>query len=534
VLIVVDHEQIGAADGKAAIDAASRFLDRLGPLDRVGVVTLPNGRIEVDLTTNHRRVRQALSTITGKATRRNLFYNLSLDEAMIIREERLEPAAADRMRTGEILDRECRFAAADSACRANVESEALLIAREAEAATRATLQSLAGLFEGLAPIDGPKTVLFLSQSLVRFEDTHLDFEDVARAAARARAQLFVIQLHRAAVDALARNTPPERTNDGARLLGGLQDLAGATGGELFRLSGASDPVFTRIADQMSAYYLVGFEPRRDERDGKAHRIEITTRRRDVTIHVRPTFVLDDPDRLPPAPSQAVTMLRDRVAYQDLTLRATAYAFRDPDPKHLKIVVAVETAEPTPPLVQAAFSLVDVAGARAAEWTEAGANVVRRPLLTAAAVPPGEYRLRVAAIDALGRRGAVEHEFVAALTDAAPFVLAPLMLGWNEAGAFRPRLLFDAASPSAVAYLEMYGGPPPGNAMGIVFEIAERPDGPAIATSDAKLMASSDADRRVATGELPLAALAPGDYVVRAIVSVNGAPVGRVSRTLRRQ
>jgi hypothetical protein len=109
-----------------------------------------------------------------------------------------------------------------------------------------------------------------------------------------------------------------------------------------------------------------------------------------------------------------------------------------------------------------------------------------------------------------------------------------MLGWNEAGAFRPRLLFERGDASAVAYLEMYGGPPPGNAMGIVFEIAERPDGPALATSDAKLIASNTADRRVATGELALSALPAGDYVVRAIVSVNGQPVGRVSRTLRKQ
>ena len=228
------------------------------------------------------------------------------------------------------------------------------------------------------------------------------------------------------------------------------------------------------------------------------------------------------------------MLRDRVAYQDLPLRVTAYPFRDPDPKHLKIVVALETVETTQPLASAAFALVDVAGAQAAEWTEEGANVVRRPLLTAAAVPPGEYRLRVAAIDAAGRRGAVEHEFLAALTDAKPFVLAPLMLGWNEAGAFRPRLLFDRDAPSAVVYLEMYGGPPPGSAMSIVFDIADRPDGPALATADAKLAQTAEQDRRVATGELPLASLPAGDFVVRAVVSVNGAPVGRVFRTLRKQ
>ena len=35
------------------------------------------------------------------------------------------------------------------------------------------------------------------------------------------------------------------------------------------------------------------------------------------------------------------------------------------------------------------------------------------------------------------------------------------------------------------------------------------------------------------GALPIAALPPSDYVVRAIVSVDGRPVGRVLRTLRK-
>lgn len=530
VLVVVDHEQIAAADGKVAADAAGRFLDRLAPIDRVGLVTLPNGRIEADLTTNHARVRAALKTITGKAARRNPMFNLSLDEALTIRTER---ADADRQRTVEIQDRECRYASTDSACKDNVVAEALLIARETELATRATLQALSGLFDGLAPIEGPKSVVLLSQSLVRFEDTHLDLDAVTRAASRARVQLFVLQLHRAAVDVLGRNTPPERTNDAERMLGGLEDLAGSTGGELFRLSGMGDNAFARIADRSSAYYLVGFEPRPAERDGKPHRIAIATTRRGVVIHARPVFIVDDPDRLGPPPSQPMTMLRDRSEYRDLPLRVTAFPFRDRDPRHLRIVVAVETADPAAALTSAAFALVDLAGQGAAEWTEEGANVVRRPLLTAAAVPPGDYRLRVAAIDAAGRRGAVELEFAAALTPAGPLQIGPLMLGWNEAGAFRPRLLFARDTQSVETYLELYGTAGEGSTLGVMFEIVSAEGGPALTSAPATLLVSAEPDRRVATGSIPIDKLPAGDFVVRAILSVNGGVVGRVSRTLRK-
>ena len=45
--------------------------------------------------------------------------------------------------------------------------------------------------------------------------------------------------------------------------------------------------------------------------------------------------------------------------------------------------------------------------------------------------------------------------------------------------------------------------------------------------------ASSPERRMIVGAVPIAALPPGDYVVRAIVSVDGRPVGRVLRTLRK-
>jgi hypothetical protein len=108
-----------------------------------------------------------------------------------------------------------------------------------------------------------------------------------------------------------------------------------------------------------------------------------------------------------------------------------------------------------------------------------------------------------------------------------------MLGWNEAGAFRPRLLYDAAAQEVTAYLELYGSPATGTPFGVTFEIAAGADAPALATAGAQLFASADPDRRVASGTLAIAALAPGDYVVRAIASANGSPVGRTMRTLRK-
>src|SRR5262249_52902833 len=66
VVIVIDHENIRMADSKPAIDAAKAFIDRLTPVDRVAIVTLPNGKVEMDLTTNHERAKEALGHVVGR------------------------------------------------------------------------------------------------------------------------------------------------------------------------------------------------------------------------------------------------------------------------------------------------------------------------------------------------------------------------------------------------------------------------------------------------------------------------------------
>ena len=61
------------------------------------------------------------------------------------------------------------------------------------------------------------------------------------------------------------------------------------------------------------------------------------------------------------------------------------------------------------------------------------DATERPLLGAMAVPPGTYRLRVAAIDSAGRPGAAEDDVEAGLTPVGPLSLGSLMLGVSRAG-----------------------------------------------------------------------------------------------------
>lgn len=530
IVIVIDHENIRAAESKAAIDAAKAFVNRLTPIDRLAVVTLPNGRIETDFTVNHARALKALETVVGRASRKTSYSNISLSEAMNVYAEVLDP---DKVRTKELTARECSFAPEDSQCFTRVVQEALAYAREMERNTKATMQALDEFLTGLGGIEAPTAVLFLSGSLVNFPDTHIYMQDVARAASRARVQMYVIQPHEPILDAQVRDSPPSMTMDSDQRLGGLRDLAGITGGEFLRLTGTGIPVFTRIANEISSHYLLGFEPRSREQDGKPRKIQIQTTRRNVTIRARPTFVLDDPKRAGPTPMVLETLLRENNTRRDVPLRAAAFAFRDNDPKMAKVVVAIETADPAFTLTTAAFALIDLGGRSAAQWTEQGANVVTRPLVTAAAVPLGDYRLRVAVMDTAGRRGTVDYEFKAALTEAPPLSMASVMTGWLDKGIFRPRLLFGAADTSIAGYLEFYGNLPSGAELSSRLEIAQTEDGPALATAPGSVLGAAQATRFIATGGVPLAGIGPGDYVLRVLLFINDKPAGKATRTVRK-
>jgi VWFA-related protein len=533
VIIIVDHEHIGPGDGKAAIDAASRFLDRLNSLDRVGVVTMPNGLVEVDLTTNHARVRKALSDLVGKgAAIQRPFGSISRWEALQVKAEQ---TASDKPTTQLIQDRECRFASTnDDPCRDQTVRDALQMARELEISTRATLKSLRDFFDGVAHVEGPKSVIFLSGSLIPTEDIHNDLQDIARSATLAHAQLYVIQPHETMFSVQGRDEPMSIEKDMTLQEQGLGDLATSAGGVFYKLSSAGDNVFTRIADEISAYYLLGFEPTSNERDGKRHTINLETTRKNVTLRSRPAFIFAGSGKENAAPLVPQTLLRDFGAHRDLPLRVTAYPFRSPEPPNLKIVTAVEPIEPTATLTSAAFALIDTKGRIASQWTEEGANVVMRPLLTAAALPPGEYRLRVAAVDTLGRLGAADFEFKAELASAPPLSIGTLMLGTTEQGAFRPQLATSAKEQSVTGYVELYGDPPVGAKVTVTLELATSPTGPTLDSGVTNLLiARTESDRRVATGQIPITRAPLGDSVVRAIVQIDGKEIGRVWRTLRK-
>jgi hypothetical protein len=315
-------------------------------------------------------------------------------------------------------------------------------------------------------------------------------------------------------------------------LAGLESLAGVTSGQLLRMNPSEHSAFVRLTRETAGYYLLAFDPEPSERNGLSHRLDVEVARPNVTVRVRPRLAIPRAFTKSTTPSLTPReMLRDGKMYRDLPLRAAAFASVNPGDNKLKIVALAEPLDRTVSITSAAFALIASGGGLVAQWTANERELSRAPVVSAGLAPPGSYRLRVAAVDSLGRRGATDYEFEAALSSAGNLKMSTLVLGLSRGG-FTPRLQFFQ-EPTAMGYFEVYGPLPDSEDVDVAFELANTTDGPAIVRVPAILTPTHDPALRRVSGVVPLEAMPIGDYVVRGILTIDGKQVGQVIRTLRK-
>jgi VWFA-related protein len=511
VMIVINHESIRAGRERPARDAAMRFLATLSPRDQVGLVTMPRGRVEVDLTRDHEEIKTALQRITGQAQQ-----TASLGMPAV-------PRAAGV--TGD------QAATSDRACSA-----------------RLTLSTLTGLLQSMATrSEGPKTLVFISTGLApptrdgamtgppgQCEIRSVFYDEVGTAASAARAHFYVIQPNDEQPDSASNaftNPSASRFGTADEHLMGLQNLAGVTGGEIFRLASQNPAaVFKRLSHESSGYYVISFNPEPGERNGQPHRIEIRVTRARVLVRSSPHFTIPKPELTGDVTPQK--MMRAARNFRGLALRATAYTSRVPGESLLKVVAAGEPMDPSVRLKSAAVGVFDAKGKLSAQSTADAKELASMPFIAALPVPTGPYRLRFAAVDTAGYHGTVDYWFRADLTNAGALKLSDIALGVSNDGAFVPKLLFGSER-AAVGLLEIYGSPRSSTEITVRLELALSEDGPPLAGVPANVRVMPDGNTRLVVGAIPIESLDSGDYIVRAVVNVDGRPAARVYRTLRK-
>jgi VWFA-related protein len=555
-LIVVDSENISVGGSRAVMAAAGRFLDRLTPGDRVGLANIPRGGPNVEFTSNLARVREALGRVVGRSSRFQTIYNIGLSEAFSF-------VSGNTMNWTYIVQREClkgmmaksEDPAELAACQATMEAEAQQMVAESLQRTRDSVVALRTLVTALGRLSGPKTLVLVSEGLVvgqepRYMGDFLpDALAVAEAAARAQVAIYVLHVDRSSADydASAQFSPPTPSEDAAMRRTGLDTIAGAARGTMLNIVGTGDAAFERVERESSGYYLLGVEQIESDQDGKRHKIGVEVARKGVTVRARREFgpLTSAPaERLVKPEEEVAAMLGSPLPATDLPLRVATYTVRDPQKSKLRIIITADIdqdrAEPGEYTV--GLTLRD-------QQNRVPASSIERKTLSpldpsrpgpavytvAEVVDPGSYTLKLAATDATGRRGSVEHPVLARLASSEGLEVSDLLVADRPrqgGGTWRPAIEV-VVQDALTAYLEVYSADRGRlRQTSVSFEVAPDEKSPALLSISSKLQETKQADRSVAEGSIPLGLLPPGEYLARAVVSFSGRAVTEVFHPVR--
>jgi len=466
---IIDEESLSPGREIAVRDALTEFEKTLSPRDRVALFTIPRGTIALAPTTDREALHGALAKVQGRA-------------------------------------------------------KATMTTAERRCHTRDTLTSLASLLSQGAS-GGLTPVLFFSSGLLGAEASSgigsssdcvvqpNEFQRLGPAADAANAQMYVIR--------------PEENRE-RTTLEGLENLVGVTGGQMFHMTGSD--VMARIARETSSYYVATYTAEGNERTGASARLELKSTRPDVTVRTRSSVAIAR------GSAEAITpqsMLRVLTSQSQFGLRVVGIPSRnDGDEKNsMKVFALAETVDPSVKLQSAAAGLFDPLGKMVAQWT-ARPEELQRPLVAAAIpAPPGQYRLRFAAVDTTGRAATADYELNVTQASAGPASLGGLMVGVAGASGFEP-IMKITNQTEILAVFELYGRPagPFGALVEILPSLTDKP----VATAPPSPSATPIADKFMFVAKLPVGDLKPGDYILRAQLAFENQPTGTLMMTIRKQ
>jgi len=528
VLFVVDQANIRLGGARAVVAAADRVLDRLNPADRTGLVTIPAPGPSVEFTGLHAQVREALMKVSGRGQFEGR--RVGLVEAVAFVDN-------NRLRWGDVLDRECGHITGDAErqmCIRDLEGEAWELATDFRGQSQAAVKALGGVFDALGDIEGPKTVILITEGMTDSQGGTIVWRDLAAQAASARVSLYVLRLGTggAFVDASRARPSPTALEDDHFRRDGVETLAALARGAVFNVAGTGDEIYDRISRELTGYYLIGFEPEAGDRDGRDHSIAVEVARRGLTVRSRGSVNI--PTGPPSEPTVLAAMMRAPFLATDLLVRVSAYTLADAEGR-ARVLVSAEV-ERGRGAVAVGFALLDAKGrmlGTGADRIEPPSGPDRVAYLGSAVVDPGTYTLKVVAVDSVGRRGSVEHPVKAAPVSAGGLELSDLVVGppGVQGSRFVPSAGLGVGG-ALVARVEMRAKDRARlEKATMVVEVAESEQGPVIETVPATAADAPDG-RRVAQAGLALGVLPPGDYHLRAVVSVDGERVAGLSRPVR--
>ena len=539
IVLAIDQMNIRPGSIRAVMSAAQRFVDKLSPLDQIAFIAYPEPGPRVGFTTDHLKLKLAMESLIGHGVRSDpLRFNIGVFEAMQITDKR------DQVTLATVTTRECRRrfggTTALEQCQREIIDEASQVAHRARQDADQSLRGLQQMLEQLGLLDGPKSLVLLSEGLA--VDSLNELDEIVRLAAIARVSLNVLLLDGERGDVSVAQESPTPFDDRQIQMTGLQNLATMARGALYHVAGTGETIFDRLVSEISAYYLLGVEQKPNDREGTRRRIDVDVGRRGAIIRSRQAFVLSAASRKRRSTEENLReALSSPFPISGVPLRVTTFAQQDPAGGKVRLMLAADVGQPGAAAAPfgIGYILIDrdgkVAGSFAEKRTLSSApGISNAPLdfLSAVVVEPGIYELRLAVVDEEGRRGSVVREVSAWKMAGEELALGDLFVGsLPTAGqGLRPGVEPHVSTERLAAYVELYStSAATFDRANVTIEIADEADGPALTSANAQLAPGAQPAWRVAQGVVAANALPPGRYVARARVVRNGSTVSVLSR-----
>ena len=538
IVIAVDEPNIRFGAALAIARAANAFIDRLSPSDRIAVAGFAPGSPATVFTADRARLKQAISRMAGRRrTGRSIdqLHSVALTEAMQIHR-------GDRLTLETVQTRECLQLGAPvtpaqlEQCRTSVEMQAHSMAEESTHDSDETINGLRDLFLGLRAIDAAKTLILISEGFVLTDEATVI--DLGRMAADARTSVYTLKLDNELFDMTDPRAPVNLFADRQARSEGLGLLAGAARGTLFTIATSPEPIFERIASELSGYYLLGVESDPRDRDGRPHPIRVDVPRPGAVVRSR-RQILNAPAevRRPRTPRQAVAAaLSSPLLSSALPLRVASFSLQGPERDKVQLLIHADVG--TDYAASKAVALGYVIADQNGRVVDSRSEMMRLlPVMSGvpsslqytagASLPPGDYTLKLAAAEG-DRVGTVEHPIHAGLGTTGGVTLSELMVGGpTEVGELlRPTIGYTASFGSVHGYIEAYGSI--AEAVTVKYEIAADANGPSLVDADAPGRLGGD-ERVIFSRVLLIHTLPPGKYVLRARITAAGKPLKVLAR-----
>ena len=265
-VIVVDREHIHVGEGQQMLQAAATFIEGLPPGDGVALWTLPESGTALRFGEDREEIKRRLRLAVGAY--RPVFgpWNVGRDEAIQAHNGRKDVLES-------IIGRECYKQ--PPGCPGEVQAQVTSTALDARHRADATLAQLGVLVDALGRLEGPKQLVLVTGGPVMTLDNTSVITALGKRAGLARVTVHALQVaepsYQARPDQM-RAAPAEIDQSASA----AYMLAGATGG-LAITPTAGEVGFGRLAQELSAGYVLVFESQPQDRDGREHEIAVKVR-----------------------------------------------------------------------------------------------------------------------------------------------------------------------------------------------------------------------------------------------------------------